>query len=100
MDKILNDSKNLNEDYQKYRRESKLTVSEFMNTVTNKYTSLYNNHNAIFSISTSDKYDFNRLKFMLEMSEKIKKNEISEHDASVQVGQVLVDEIVKPQLKK
>ena len=37
---------------------------------------------------------------MLEMTSKIKKNEISEREASIQVGQVLVDEIVKPSLEK
>ena len=32
------------------------------------------------------------------MAKKVQKDEISEHNASVQVGQVLVDQIVKPQL--
>ena len=37
---------------------------------------------------------------MVSMAAKVRNNEISEHDASVKVGQVLVDEIVKPQLEK
>ena len=43
---------------------------------------------------------FNRLEFMLNMAEKIKNKDMVEHDASVAVGQRLVDDIVKPQLKK
>ena len=41
-----------------------------------------------------------RLKFMLNMAIKVKENDILEHDASVAVGQRLVDDIVKPQLNK
>ena len=43
---------------------------------------------------------FNRLEFMLNMAEKIENKDMVEHDASVAVGQRLVDDIVKPQLKK
>ena len=35
---------------------------------------------------------------MLGLAQKVKNDELSEHDASVQVGQILVDQIVKPQL--
>lgn len=42
---------------------------------------------------------FNRLEFMLNMAEKIENKDMVEHDASVAVGQRLVDDIVKPQLK-
>ena len=37
---------------------------------------------------------------MLEMNTKVRNNEITEKDGSIQVGQVLVDDIVKPSLKK
>jgi hypothetical protein len=36
----------------------------------------------------------------MNMSNKVKNNDISEHDASVAVGQVLVDKIVMPQIEK
>jgi hypothetical protein len=36
---------------------------------------------------------------MLDMNTKVKNNDISEKEGSVQVGQVLVDDIVKPSLK-
>jgi len=55
---------------------------------------------SIVSISLGDSYDYNRLKFMLNASEKVASNELTEKEASIQVGQVLVDEIVKPGLKK
>ena len=45
-------------------------------------------------------YDYNRLSIMVNMAEQVKDNKISEHEASKHVGQILVDEIVKPQLDK
>ena len=44
--------------------------------------------------------DIDRLEFMFNMSQKVKDNKVSEHNASVEVGQRLVDDIVKPQLKE
>ena len=37
---------------------------------------------------------------MVNMAKQVKDNNISEHEASKQVGQILVDDIVKPQLDK
>ncbi len=37
---------------------------------------------------------------MLDTSSKVASNEMTERDASIKVGQVLVDDIVKPGLKK
>ena len=37
---------------------------------------------------------------MLNLANKVKNNVLSEHQASVQVGQILVDDIVKPQMDK
>ena len=41
-----------------------------------------------------------RLEYMINMAEKVENKEMKEHDASVAVGQVLVDDIVKPSLEK
>ena len=37
---------------------------------------------------------------MLNMAVKVDENKVPEHDASVAVGQRLVDEIVKPQISQ
>tara|TARA_B100001093_G_C26797439_1_gene1001792 strand:+ start:788 stop:1114 length:327 start_codon:yes stop_codon:yes gene_type:complete len=55
---------------------------------------------SVINIAVGDSYDYNRLKFMLEMNTKVKNNEITEKEGSIQVGQVLVDDIVKPSLDK
>ena len=63
-----------------------------------EYKDLFDNYPSIFKMACEGNMDFIRLKYMLEMIDKVKNNKISEHDASVDVGQKLVDEIVKPDL--
>ena len=41
-----------------------------------------------------------RIRFMLDNMIKIQSKELSEHDASVKVGEVLVEDFVKPQLEE
>ena len=65
-----------------------------------KYDDLFRNYQSIFNISISNNYDGKRLKNMLILANKVKKSEITEHEASVEVGTELVNNIVKPQLDK
>lgn len=65
-----------------------------------KYKDFINRYKSIYQMCLSGEMDIKRLEFMLNMMEKVKKNEMSEYDASVKVGTKLVDEIVKPNLKK
>ena len=37
---------------------------------------------------------------MINYAKRVKKNKISNHDASVKVGEKLVDKFIKPMLKK
>lgn len=66
-------------------------------------TSINDKFPSILNIIESDKFDMEgvlRLEYMIGMAEKVNREEIPEHDASVAVGQVLVDDIVKPSLNK
>ena len=76
-----------------------LNIQQLKDDLSKKYPNV-GKYDSIMTIVLSNNYDYNRLKYMLEMTSKIKKNEISEREASIQVGQVLVDEIVKPSLEK
>ena len=55
---------------------------------------------SILGLVLSSQYDYNRLKYMLDMKNQLDDKKISKDDADVKVGQVLVDEIVKPMLDK
>tara|TARA_B110000908_G_C9951113_1_gene312589 strand:+ start:93 stop:410 length:318 start_codon:yes stop_codon:yes gene_type:complete len=99
-EKILSDSLQLYRLYLDNTVTKEYSSSEFEAKFKLEFKDLYDNYKSIYNISINEKYDYNRLKYMLNLSDKINNNEISEHDASVQVGQVLVDQIVKPQLDK
>tara|TARA_B110000211_G_scaffold234928_1_gene307484 strand:- start:6824 stop:7129 length:306 start_codon:yes stop_codon:yes gene_type:complete len=94
MESILQDSLTLNTLY----RKNKKPVDIFNDDMKTVHSALYEAHPTIFKIAISTSYDYDRLKYMLEMADKIKKKTITEHDASVKVGEVLVNDLVKPQL--
>ena len=53
----------------------------------------------IYEKTCNGSLETDRLIFMLKMQNKIRQKNISSHEASIQVGQELVDNIVKPNLK-
>lgn len=89
--KDLNDSESfINSDKNKYDEILK-----------NDFKDLYGKYTSIFDLIRNNKLsslDIDRLEFMFSMSQKVKDNKVTEHNASVEVGQRLVDDIVKPQL--
>jgi hypothetical protein len=76
---------------------------ELQNIIEIKYKDEIERYSSISNLLFGNKLSsdsFSRLEYMLSMAEKIENKDIVEHDASVAVGQRLVDDIVKPQLKK
>jgi hypothetical protein len=53
----------------------------------------------IFEMILTRTYNRGLMTMMLQNLERIERGAVSQHDASVAVGTVLVDEIVKPQLR-
>jgi len=64
-----------------------------------KYADFYSNFKVLLESSCEKEFDVEKLKFMLQYRDMIDKNDISKHDASVKVGEVLVNEYVKPRLQ-
>ena len=81
-----NQFKDLNELEQYVEQNSKYSV------ITSKYKSM-------LKIIFSDKYDKQRLEYMIRLASRVHKGEVEEQKASVAVGQILVDQIVKPQIE-
>ena len=100
IDKILKESKEIYRYFLKNEASKKFNQSEFLKNIQNTYLELSTDYPSIIKIAASHNYDENRLKYMLVMANKVSNNDISEKNASVKVGQLLVDEIVKPQLNK
>lgn len=97
---ILKQSLAINIRYQREKDDTQFNLEEFKTAMKLEHAAFVENYSAIFNISLSPSYNFNRLKKMLILAKKVKTNELTEHAASVQVGQILVDEVVKPQLNK
>ena len=77
--------------------------SEFLKNIRNHFKNTSDNLSAIIQVISQDSFNLEglgRLEYMINMSKKVKENDMTEHDASVAVGQRLVDDIVKPQLDK
>ena len=97
---ILEASQKLNNKYIETKNSIGFSKNEFTNQMKKEFNELFESMESVFNISLSDSYDYNRLEYMFKMSNKVRNNELSEHDASVEVGQVLVDKIVKPQIER
>ena len=81
-------------------KEKYQSQEEFTEKMTQRFPDLKMNQPAILNGACEGNMDIKMLEFMVSKVKKIKQNQISEHDASVEVGQKLVDEIVKPQIDK
>tara|TARA_B110000208_G_C11638766_1_gene383631 strand:+ start:573 stop:881 length:309 start_codon:yes stop_codon:yes gene_type:complete len=97
---VLRKSLELNIEYRHAMVKNNFNLDIFKALMVSEYPNLHTAFPAIFNIAVGESYDFERLRKMLDLAEKVKTNEVSEHDASVEVGQILVDDIVKPQLNK
>ena len=72
---------------------------EFEKEMQEKFSHIHIKQPSIFKMCMDGTMDIERLTYMINMVKNVKSNNISEHDASVQVGQRLVDEFVKPKIK-
>lgn len=51
---------------------------------------------SLFQMACEPNFDIQRLEFMLQMRDNVAKNRVSQHEASVKVGENLFKEYVKP----
>ena len=75
----------------------------YLNSIQEENKAIVKRYSSIFTVITKDDFgakEMERLKYMLNMAVKVDENKVPEHDASVAVGQRLVDEIVKPQISR
>ncbi len=66
-----------------------------------KYNYLFTHTPTLFELLYKSKdIDIDQLKFMISQAEKIKKKEITQHDADVTIGQKLADTYITPVVEK
>lgn len=81
-------------------KSNTLGTEQYKQKLISEHKDLYDAYPGIFDMSMNSTMDLDRLKYMLSMADKIDNKEMTEHDASVEVGQMLVDDFVKPSLTK
>jgi hypothetical protein len=63
-----------------------------------KYSEFEEKYPKLFENVVSKDFDIDNLKYMLNQMNEISENNLSQHDASVGVGGMLVDKYIKPNL--
>ena len=102
-DIVLRQAKQLLSDCKDYSNKNKFknhTLESFEKEMNEKYVYLKNNVATIFNSCLKGDMNLKVLTYMINQANELKKNNISRHNASVNVGQVLVDTFVKPNLDK
>ena len=94
----VREMKNRIELYHLKKIDRHLTEDQFTSKLEKDYSKLYENFPSIFEKVMMGTLEISRLEFMLKMIQDIKKKKVTKHEASVVVGQELVDNIVKPEL--
>jgi hypothetical protein len=77
---------------------NKKDIKTIRNELKEQFPDFELNYNSLFKLCTSTDYDLNKLMLFIQMASSVQRKEITEHDASVQIGELLVNEYVKPKL--
>lgn len=96
-DEILLTCKKLNNSYIEGINNKK-DIKTIRNELKELYSDFELNYNSLFKLCTSEDYDLNKLILFIQMANSVQRKEITEHDASVHIGEMLVNEYVKPKL--
>ena len=62
------------------------------------YPNLFTTYPTALKKACETNFDLEKFKWMMNMQKSVQNNQISQHNASIEVGERLVDEHVKPKL--
>jgi len=99
---IYEQAKDLLDDYKKYKLNKKIKKYDeeaFKSEMENNYIYLYKNARSIFSLCLTGKMDLQILYYMINQAKNIYNETITSEDASIKVGEKLL-EIIKPKIDK
>lgn len=102
-DKLLLEIKKLNKeckDFTVKKINKDLSQKEFELLMKQKYNNIYTNFNSVFIQCLNNVMDLDVMIFMINKAKDVKKNKLSNYDASVKVGEKLVDTFIKPNIDK
>lgn len=97
-DKILTDVKGIVNNLEKFKNKKafkNMTFEEFKKEMEQEYNELFTSFNFIFNRAVSGDMDINMFSFMIKKAKSVQKNNLSNFEASKQVGEKLVDSFIK-----
>ena len=94
-EKLLVSARNLIYNVKQFKKTKSEITDEFQLEMVNKYPYLKKTSNTIFNLALKNKLDINMLNYMVEQAMSIKKNEITNEQASINVGEKLVQKFIK-----
>lgn len=103
-DMIHNSVKEINKKLKQYKKKEgnykDLSKEEFEAKMKQEYNKFYEASPHIFNKTIIGTIDTTVFAYFIAKAKDMQKNKISKHDASVDIGQKLVDTFVKPHLNK
>ena len=95
-DRLLLSAKNLLSDIKEFKKKTKSDITDdFHFEMEIKYPYLKQTSNTIFNLTIKDKLDINMLTYMVNQAKAIKKQKLTNEQASINVGEKLVKKFVK-----
>ena len=93
---ILSQAKEMDTKVRKFKitNHTESEAIEFNEKMVEEFKYLHDNVSSIFKLINMGNFDFKKLEYMIDMAKKVEDNKISEYDASVKVGTVLVKDVV------
>lgn len=103
-DELLNEIKELNKECAKYLQNKKinrdLSINEFKLKMQYKYSNIYETFISIFNQCINNTMDIEMMTFMINKAKEIENNKLSNHNASVKVGEKILEKFIKPEIEK
>ena len=102
-DIILSEVKELVKKYDNFNSKNNKNIyknhDEFVSAMTTKYQNMATNQTKIFEQCVSGQMNIEIFTYMIKQAKKVQQHKISSHNASIKVGEELVEKFIKPKLK-
>lgn len=103
-DTLLSEVKELMQKYKDFSSKNKQNIyqnhDEFVSAMTTQYQNMATNQKKIFEQCVSGQMNIEIFTYMINQAKKVQQHKISNYDASVNVGEELVEKFIKPKITK
>ena len=88
------------EDRKIHRKLIKKNPDKFYEMMLTKYNTFAEDYPGIYKKTVEGTMNKNMFNFMLQMMKQVESKDVTEHNASVKIGEMLVNKYVKPVIKE